>query len=69
MEQQIVAAPLRHRSVDVYQVAKHIWIADGKVLGNQLRVRGSTSRKALIAWRKAAVERTRTIACRSSDEK
>jgi hypothetical protein len=57
MEQHTGAAPGRHSSVQVYQVATHVWIADGEALGDQLRVRGSTPGKALIAWREAAVKR------------
>jgi hypothetical protein len=57
MERQTVDAPGRRCSVQVYQVAKHVWVADGEALGDQLRVRGNTAGKALIAWHKAAAKR------------
>jgi hypothetical protein len=57
MERHTVDAPGRRCSVQVYQVAKHVWVADGEALGDQLRVRGNTSGKALIAWHKAAAKR------------
>ena len=57
MEQHTIGAPYSDSVVQVYQVANRVWIADGEALGDQLRVRGSTAGKALIAWRKAAVKR------------
>ena len=57
MEQHTITTPYPDSVVQVYQVAKRVWIADGAAVGDQLRVRGSTAGKALIAWRKAAVER------------
>jgi hypothetical protein len=40
----------QHYAVQVYQYANHVWIADGKFLGDRLRTRGSTARKAVRAW-------------------
>jgi len=57
MEQHTIGTPYTDSVVQVYQVAKRVRIADGEALGDQLRVRGSTAGKALIAWRKAAVKR------------
>ena len=57
MEQHTIGTPYSDSVVQVYQVANRVWIADGEALGDQLRVRGSTAGKALIAWRKAAVKR------------
>ena len=57
MEQHTLGASGQRRPIQVYQVAKHVWIADGEALGDQLRVRGSTAGKALIAWHKAAVKK------------
>lgn len=47
----------QHCAVQVYQMANHVWIADGEFLGAQLRARGSTAGKAVSAWRRAAVKR------------
>jgi hypothetical protein len=57
MERRTVDAPGRRCSVQVYQVAKQVWVADGEALGDQLRVRGNTAGKALTAWHKAAAKR------------
>jgi hypothetical protein len=57
MEQHAISTPYPNSVVQIYQVAKRVWIADGEALGDQLRARGSTAGKALIAWRKAAVKR------------
>ena len=46
--------------IQVYCLAKKFWIAAGEHLGEQLRTRGSTAQKAVIAWRKAAEEFTHT---------
>ena len=40
--------------IQVYCLAKRFWVAVGEYLGEQLRTRGSTSGKAVIAWRRAA---------------
>jgi hypothetical protein len=45
MELHTVDAPGRRCSVQVYQVAKHVWIADGGAPGDQLRVRGTLQEK------------------------
>jgi len=57
MEQHTGAGPRRHCSVEVYLIAKHVWVADGEALGDQLRVSASTAGKALIAWHKAAAKK------------
>ena len=46
--------------IQVYCLAKKFWIAAGEYLGEQLRTRGSTAQKAVMAWRKAAEEFTHT---------
>jgi len=40
--------------IQVYRVAKNIWIAAGEYLGEHLRTRGSSAARATSAWRKAA---------------
>src|SRR5262249_33579386 len=40
--------------IQVYRVAKNIWIAAGEYLGEHLRTRGSSAARATLAWRKAA---------------
>jgi hypothetical protein len=40
--------------IQVYRLAEGFWLAIGDYLGEQLRTRGSTARKAVMAWRKAA---------------
>jgi len=40
--------------IQVYCLAERFWIAAGGYLGEQLRTRGSTAQKAVMAWRKAA---------------
>jgi hypothetical protein len=40
--------------IQVYCLAKSFWIAGGEYLGEQLRTRGSTAGKAVMAWRRAA---------------
>ena len=49
----------QHYAVQVYQYANRVWIADGEFLGDQLRTRGSTAKKAVRAWRKAAAGKHR----------
>ena len=40
--------------IQVYRVAKNIWIGAGVYLGEHLRTRGSSATRATLAWRKAA---------------
>jgi len=40
--------------IQVYRVAKNIWVAAGVYLGEHLRTRGSSAARATLAWRKAA---------------
>jgi len=54
MQQHSIDVSGQYCAVHVYQFAKNVWIADGEFLGDQLRARGSTARKAVSAWRKAA---------------
>jgi hypothetical protein len=49
----------QHYAVQVYQYANHVSIADGEFLGDQLRTRGSTAKKAVRAWQKAAGDKHR----------
>ena len=49
MEQHTIGAPYSDSVVQVYQVANRVWIADGEALGDQLRVRGSTAKRAARA--------------------
>jgi hypothetical protein len=55
MSQHTVDVSGRHYVVQVYQHANNVWIAAGVFLGDQLRTRGSTAKKAVRAWQKAAV--------------
>src|SRR5262245_13452412 len=59
MAQYTVDVAGRHYAVKVYQHAHKVWIAAGKFLGDRLRTSGSTARKAVRAWQKAAVDRHR----------
>jgi hypothetical protein len=43
--------------VQVYRYAVNLWIADGKVLGQQLRTIGRTAKKAVRAWQNAALQK------------
>jgi hypothetical protein len=43
--------------VRVYQYADNLWIADGELLGHQLRTIERTAKKAVGAWQDAAVKR------------
>jgi len=57
MRQHTVDVSGRHYAVEVYQHADNVWIAAGEFLGDQLKTRGSTAKKAVRAWQKAAVGR------------
>jgi hypothetical protein len=41
-------------NIQVYKLAKNVWIAVGEHLGEHLRTRGSSAAKAVSAWRNAA---------------
>jgi hypothetical protein len=40
--------------IQVYRLARSIWVAVGEYLGEQLRTRGNSAGNAAIAWRRAA---------------
>jgi hypothetical protein len=54
--------------IQVYCLAKSFWIAGGEYLGEQLRTRGSTAGKAVMAWRRAA-ELRKAVATTEAGEK
>jgi hypothetical protein len=59
MRQHTVDVSGQRYAVKVYQYADHLWIADGELLGHELRTIGSTVKKAVIAWQNAAVKKQR----------
>jgi hypothetical protein len=58
MSQHTIVMSGQRYTVQIYQYAHNVWIADGAFLGHQLRARGSTA-KAVTAWQNAAVNKLR----------
>jgi hypothetical protein len=59
MSRHTVDVSGQRHAVQVYRYADNLWIADGKVLGQQLRTIGRTAKKAVSAWQNAAVQKRR----------
>jgi hypothetical protein len=59
MSQHTIVMSGQRYTVQIYQYAHTVWIADGAFLGHQLRARGSTAKKAVTAWQNAAVNKLR----------
>jgi hypothetical protein len=59
MSQHTIVMFGQHYTVQIYQYANNVWIADGAFLGHRLRARGSTAKKAVTAWQNAAVNKLR----------
>ena len=54
MSEQAIDISGQRFIIQVYQMAKAIWIAVGEHKGEQLRTRGKTATEAVKAWRRAA---------------
>ena len=54
MSEQTIDISGQRFIIQVYPMAKAIWIAVGEHLGEQLRTRGQTATQAVMAWRRAA---------------
>jgi hypothetical protein len=54
MPERLIDVCGQAHKIQVYYLAKRFWVAVGEYLGEQLRTRGSTSGKAIMAWRRAA---------------
>jgi hypothetical protein len=59
MSQHTIVMSGQRYTVQIYQYAHNVWIADGVFLAHQLRARGSTAKKAVTAWQNAAVNKLR----------
>jgi hypothetical protein len=57
MSRHTVDVSGQRHAVQVYRYAVNLWIADGKVLGQQLRTIGRTAKKAVRAWQNAALQK------------
>src|SRR4030095_8758773 len=57
MSRHTVDVSGQRHAVQVYRYADNLWIADGKVLGQQLRTFGCTAKKAVSAWQNAALQK------------
>ena len=54
MSEQTIDISGQRFIIQVYPMAKAIWIAVGEHMGEQLRTRGKTATEAVTAWRRAA---------------
>jgi hypothetical protein len=51
MSERTINIPGQRCTVEVYQLGKTFWVAAGEYSDEKIRTRGTTERKALMAWR------------------
>jgi hypothetical protein len=51
MSERTIDVPGQRCTVEVYQLGKTFWVAAGEYSDKKIRARGTTERKALVAWR------------------